>query len=155
MNTRFTNKFDAHAYEGDTITTEKDSFIITARIVRDDCAGRPDEVDEGFWPSRNKNDAGYCYPHLFDEQLAHAERIMKAWRNDEWFYCGIVLSVAKPVDIKGRVQHEVVISNHAASLWGLECNYPDSKNEYLTEVANELLSVACDVANECLKQIAA
>ena len=155
MSNQFKKSFDSYACEGDTITAEKDGYIITAKIVRDDCADRPDERDDGFWPSRNKDDAGYCYPHLFAEQQAHAEKVMKAWRNDEWFYCGIVLSVSKPVSIKGCVQHEVAISDHAASLWGIECNYPDSKNEYLTEVANELLDEALAFAGECLKQIAA
>jgi hypothetical protein len=32
-----------------------------------------------------------------------------------------------------------VLASHAASLWGIEANYPGADNSYLTEVANELL----------------
>ena len=55
---------------------------------------------------------------------------MAAWKNDEWIYCGIILAVA----IDG-----LVLTDHAASLWGIETNYPDSDNAYLAEAANELL----------------
>lgn len=70
--------------------------------------------------------------------------ILKAWCNDEWFYCGIVLSVLDN-------GHE--ISDHAASVWGIECNYPDSDNNYLAEVAEELLPEALAVAAEERKHL--
>lgn len=35
-----------------------------------------------------------------------------------------------------------MIDDHAASLWGVEANYPDTDNSYLCEVANELLPEA-------------
>jgi len=47
--------------------------------------------------------------------------------------CGVILSVA----IDG-----LTLDDHAASLWGIEANYPDSDNAYLSEAANELLSEA-------------
>ena len=62
---------------------------------------------------------------------------MAAWKNDEWFYCGVILSVA----VDG-----LVLTDHAVSLWGIEANYPDSDHAYLSEVANELLSEAMDAA---------
>jgi len=58
---------------------------------------------------------------------------MAAWKNDDWFYCGVILSVA----LEG-----ITLDRFAASLWGIEANYPDSDNSYLSEVANELLSEA-------------
>ena len=36
----------------------------------------------------------------------------------------------------------LTLDKFAASLWGIEANYPDSDNAYLSEVANELLSEA-------------
>src|SRR3990167_4484496 len=51
----------------------------------------------------------------FAEAQAKAEVVMDGWRKGDWFYCGIVLSVA----LEG-----VVIASHAASLWGIETNYP-------------------------------
>ena len=58
---------------------------------------------------------------------------MAAWKKDEWYYCGVILSVA----IDG-----ITLDDHAASLWGIEANYPDSDNAYLSEVAGELLPEA-------------
>ena len=61
---------------------------------------------------------------------------IERWNNDEWFYCGIVVSVF----FKG-----VELSDHAASLWGIDCNFGDD-NSYLSEVTKELEYEALDVA---------
>ena len=71
---------------------------------------------------------------------------MEAWRRDEWFYCGIVLSVA----LEG-----VTLDAHAASLWGIEANYPGSDNAYLTQVAQELLSEALDAGRAAARRLCA
>ncbi len=107
---KFNKAFKPFSCEGDMITTEIDGWTITARIERDNDT-RPDDFD--------------CFD---PEQI-------EAWKNDEWFYCGVVLAVEK---------NGVTLSKHAASLWGVECNYPGSKNEYLTEVSNELLDEAIE-----------
>jgi hypothetical protein len=61
-----------------------------------------------------------------------------AWDRDEWFFVGVVLSA---------YVGEVLIAKHAASLWGVECNYPGSDNVYLMDAANELLGDASEVAH--------
>lgn len=71
---------------------------------------------------------------------------MQAWREDEWFYCGIVLTVSRA---------GIILDDHAASLWGIEANYPDSDNAYLTDVANELLPEALDAARAALATLCA
>ena len=71
---------------------------------------------------------------------------MAAWLNDEWFYCGIILSVSIG---------ETILTDHAASLWGIEANYPESNNSYLTDVANELLPEAQDAAKVERKRLCA
>lgn len=58
---------------------------------------------------------------------------LKAWCDDEWSYVGVVISVSR---------NGVLLDDHAASLWGIECNYPFSDNSHLTEVANELIPEA-------------
>lgn len=140
----FTETFARFVCEGDAIHCEKDGFQITARIVRDDCPDAPDERQDGFWPSLYKDAPGFIGPgkkfrQRFEEAQAHAEHIMEAWRNDEWFYCGVILSVS----VAG-----VSLLDHAASLWGVESNYPDTDNSYLTETANELLAEAIDAARD-------
>jgi hypothetical protein len=69
---------------------------------------------------------------------------MSAWKAGDWFYCGIVLSVAF---------EDVVLNASACSLWGIEANYPGSDNAYLTEVANELLPEALAAARETLSRL--
>ena len=55
---------------------------------------------------------------------------------DQWLYCGIVLSIEK---------NGIMIEDHAASLWGIKCNFPGADNSYLSEVAQELESKAIEV----------
>jgi len=138
----FAVKFDSFVCEGDSLTCEAQGFTVTARLVRDDCKDAPDQRQDGFWPSLYKDAAGFIgagngWRERFDAAQARAEAVMEAWRKDEWFYCGIVLSVS----LEG-----VILDDHAASLWGIEANYPDSDNAYLSEVANELLPEALDAA---------
>ena len=136
----FAERFESFACEGDTISCQVEGFTITARIVADDCPDAPDQRQDGFWPSLYKDAAGFIGPgngfrQRFAEAQAKAEAVMEAWRKGEWFYCGIVLSVERD---------GIELDRHAASLWGIECNYPGSDNSYLAEVANELLAEALD-----------
>jgi hypothetical protein len=62
-----------------------------------------------------------------DYECYSADDIQR-WKDDEWFYGGLVVSVS----ING-----VELSDHAASLWGIDCNFGDD-NSYLAEVAKEL-----------------
>ena len=138
----FTEKFQNYACLGDSISVDIDDYTVTARIAHDDTGDKPNERDCGFWPSLDPNVAGFIgagnrWRKRFDEQQAKAESVMAAWLNDDWFYCGIILSVTIG---------ETELTDHAASLWGIEANYPDSKNAYLFQVANELLPEALDAA---------
>lgn len=136
----FTTPFGQIVCAGDTIETARDGFTITARIVRDECDDAPDERQDGFWPSLYKDAPGFIGPgnkfrQRFADAQAKADAVMKAWKADEWFYCGIVLCVTR---------HRVMLDPHAASLWGVEANYPDTDNSYLLTVANELLPEALE-----------
>lgn len=148
---RFPGKFDSFVCEGDAIACEIDGFEIVARIVRDDCPDAPDERQDGFWPSYDIGAPGFFGPGnkfrtRFAEAHKRAEEIMAAWKNDEWFYCGIVLSIAR---------EGVTLDDHAACLFGIEANYPDSDNSYLTEVANELLAETLDAGRAALARLCA
>jgi hypothetical protein len=141
----FTKGFSAYACMGDTITCEVDGVNATATIYRDDCSDRPDQRDDGFWPSRDPKAAGYVLPENFDAEHTKAERVMKAWKNDEWFYCGVAVTVEK-----NGVQ---LTKRYDNALWGVECNYPDSDNEYLLVVANELLPEALEEAKGVIAKL--
>lgn len=72
---------------------------------------------------------------------------LRAWCNDEWHWCGVVLSVS----IESDDGDDIELSGHAASLWGIESNGGD----YLIEVANELVDEALDVAKAIVGRIKA
>ncbi|MBR9806707.1 MAG: hypothetical protein GYB49_05740 [Alphaproteobacteria bacterium] len=146
----FTQHFNTYACEGDTISCEAEGFTVTARIVADDCPDTPDQRQDGFWPSLYKDAPGFIGPgngfrQRFAKAQAKAEAVMEAWRKDEWFYCGIVLSVERD---------SIELDRHAASLWGVECNYPGTDNSYLTSVANELLPEALDAGRAAAARLA-
>ena len=143
----FTEHFDSFVCEGDAITCVVNGLDVIARIHRDDCRDRPDERQDGSKacfrrPSLYKDAPGFIGPGnnfraRFAAAQAKAEAIMAAWEAGEWFYCGVVLSV----ECDGAM-----IEAHAASLWGVEANYPDTDNIYLQEVANDLLPEALAAA---------
>lgn len=181
----FTKKFDSFVCEGDTITCEVDGFDVTARIERDNDHGEPWKNEDGHgpvseWVRRGKRpgervlneDRGSFRYYDYEEAIKIAKRdgwgtmrpftgtpaqlaaiavdedfaALKAWCNDEWWYCGVVLSVER---------EGVTLDEHAASLWGIECNYPTGDNAYLTEVANELLSEALEAGRAVLEKLCA
>jgi len=95
----FLLQFDDYVCIGDTITCAVDGYTVTARIAHDETPDAPDERQDGFWPSLYKDDAGFIgsgngWRDRFDAAQARAERVMAAWKNDEWYYCGVILSVA-------------------------------------------------------------
>ena len=147
----FTERFCSFVCAGDTITCEADGFTVMAQIVLDDCRDAPHQRQDGFWPSLYIGDPGFIGPgnrfrERFAKAQAEAEAVMEGWRKGDWFYCGIVLSVS----LEG-----VTLDSHAASLWGVDANYPGSDNGYLTEVADELLPEALDTARAVLARLRA
>jgi hypothetical protein len=147
----FTRHFDRFACAGDTITAEHDGFTLTARIHLDDCGDKPDQRMDGFWPSLNPQSAGFIGEGKTAKQLTAAKRrasaIMNAWQRGEWFYCGIAVTVSRAgVDLTAEFSN---------ALWGIECNYPGTKNQYLRDVANELADEAILTAQQKLSELCA
>jgi len=62
---------------------------------------------------------------------------LEAWKRGEWQLYGMILSVW--VD-------DYRLDSHAASLWGIDCNFPGGDNTYLQEIANDLLPEALERA---------
>jgi len=174
----FTKGFNSYACEGDSISCEVEGFTIVATIERDldygppwresDCHGIVSE-----WRPKNtkrpgerilSQDRGSCRFYDWEASMQKAKtdgwssgdgtpgqraeravqkdfEVLKAWCEDEWCYCGIVLSVSK---------NGVDLEEHAASLWGIELNFPDSNNEYLLEVANDMIGEALEAGKKAL-----
>lgn len=112
-------QFPVYACEGDRIEWTAEGFDIVARLVYD---------------TDHEATADECYDPVAVER----------WRNDEWFFCGVVLSVAR---------NGVELSDHAASLWGIECNFSNTSNAYLSEVAQELEAEALETARAEMARI--
>jgi len=143
----FTKPFDKYACVGDKITCEVDGFAATATVYRDDYSDAPDKHDDGFWPSNDPKAAGYVLPENYDDEFLKALRVMQAWKDDRWFYCGVAVTVERAdIALNGK---------YANALWGIDCNYPGSDNAYLSEVANELLSEALDAAKASVGKLCA
>lgn len=144
----FTQHFDSYVCDGDQIHCTVDGgFTATATLHYDDCNDSPDERQDGFWPSHDPNDAGYVLPENFDKQQAIAEKVMRAWKNDEWHYFGVAVTIEKQgIELVDRYEHAVC---------GIEGNYPDGDNTYFREVANELLDEAIEIAKGKIAKLCA
>lgn len=130
-----TDKFDSYVCVGDEIECETGPFRVTARVVFDDHSS-PHDLDG----------PGCCFDTSDPDHGEENESIIAAWHNDEWFYCGIVLTVE-------LADTGTILTDHGASLWGIECNFPGGDNSYLMDVANELLQEAIDEANQIANRI--
>ena len=115
-------QFNSYACIGDKISWSKDGFDFVATLAED---------------SDSHVDDSECY----------SKKQIEAWKNDEWFFVGVVVSVAK---------NSVMLEDHAASLWGNDCNFPSRKknpNAYLSEVAQELEGEALETAKVRVMEI--
>ena len=153
MKTQFTRQFQKYACDGDSITCTVNGFECTATIHHDDCSDRPDERQDGFWPSLDPASAGYIgakSKSTLARHHARAERTMQAWLDNEWFYCGIAVTVSlRDVQLTKQFHHAV---------WGIECNLSNGRyrtNGYLRDVANELLDEALEDAQNVLDDLLA
>lgn len=127
---KFDGKFGPYCCEGDSIECVVEGLRIVARIIRDTDSHIDDDDSHNVDQSVTGCDA---------EQQRRLLAARKAWFDDEWFYCGVELSV---------YLDSTPLAEFAASLWSIECNYPGSDNSYLTEVANELLPEALAVGRD-------
>jgi hypothetical protein len=142
----FTQGFGKYTSDGAYIETTHGAFVLRATLYRDDCGDRPDERDDAFYPSRDPEAAGYVLPENFDAEMDKAKRAMAAWERDEWFYVGVAVAV--------ECEGVPLVDPYAFALWGVECNYPYSDNDYLREVANELAPEAIEAAKAKLAKLA-
>ena len=71
--------------------------------------------------------------------------VLRAYCDDDWTYCGIAVQVFyEDMELTGDYDH---------ALWGIELNYPDSENEYLNEIAGELLESALESAKKRVREL--
>lgn len=116
----FEQKFDTYVCEGDSISCEVGGFTVTALLIYDHDTSAH-EYDEDGW----------CFDTNDPEYGERNKEIIEAFDNGDWGYYLVILSVS--VD-------DLTLDDHAAVLGGVEGNFPNTDNSYLTDVANELLA---------------
>lgn len=150
----FKADFKPFVCEGDRITCTVDGLDCTATLYvdDDDRMHRPDQRQDGFWPSLNPGDAGYIGPKsrsTLARHMAHAKDVMRQWEQGEWQYFGVAVTVEK-----NGVQ---LTHQYGNALWGIEGNYPSKRkanpNKYFRTVANELLPDALSEAKAKLESL--
>ena len=100
----------------------------------------------------NNNPSGFTIRATISEDFdskpsdydCYSEEEIKQWKNDDWFFCGVILSVHKS---------GICLSHNATSLWGIECNFPGASNAYLSDIVEELESEALQEGESVLKKL--
>lgn len=126
MQAKFEKGFDSFAIVGEYISTNIGPFTVKARIESDEDSHIDD--DDSHNPDTSVTGCNA-------EQQASLLAARQAWFNNEWFYCGICLELW----LSGKC-----LDDNLAGSWSIECNYPNSDNRHLLEVANDLLSESID-----------
>jgi hypothetical protein len=135
----FTKNFDSYACDGDEITCDLPGGLkAVAKIEYDPDTGPPDENSDCFWPTLE--DVGGDINKL-QAKTIKANKVMRAWLDHEWCFVGVCVMVYGPEDEETGERDEMT-EEYDHALWGIDCNYPDSDNSYLMEVANDLLADA-------------
>lgn len=122
-------------------TRKPDGFYIQwhMRLEDDDCADRPDERQDGFWPSINPKDAGYIGtrdPDQLAAAQAAAQAIMDGWKRGDWRYVGVIAEARCLLVLNGvGTFYEL----QSPGCWGVESNAGDYLQEVFAEEKAELL----------------
>jgi hypothetical protein len=100
--------------------------------VTDSDCGRPDDNDEGFWPSLDRTAPGWIGDNperSYDEQMEAARERMAAFERGDWGYIGVRARAALAIPIGQGCSRLMTVES--AGLWGIES---DSDSEYLASV---------------------
>ena len=110
--------FSSYVCPGDSVMFEHGKFTFNVRLEYDD----------------------FSTPYEWE---CYSDSDITRWKNDYWFYGGLVVSVS---------YNGFHISDNIASLWGLECNFGND-NSFLMEYAGELVEEAREEAEELLEAV--
>jgi hypothetical protein len=108
------------------------------KTLNDDTIQDPASNDEGFWPSLDKDSAGYVGENpsvSFEKQMQQAKDRMDAYENNEWCYVG-VYAVAKIYDYNGS--NMTSYSLQSSGIWGVESDCNEALVEHYNEQIDEL-----------------
>lgn len=100
----------------------------------DDSTTRPDERDEGFWPSLASGSCGFCdcaSESEFEALERAATDRMAAWEAGEWEFVGVIAKATVYIPIGGNSFR--IMTLQSGGLWGIESD----AGAYLNDVFEE------------------
>lgn len=107
----------------------------TMETPRDDFASAPDQMQDGYWPSLDPQDAGFIGEGKTAADLKRetqkARLRYNRWLGDAWHYVGVVARAV--VFIPAGGQSFRVLELRSAGLWGIESD----AGKYLRDVYEE------------------
>lgn len=115
-------------------------------LIEDDSARRPDEMQDGFWPSLDPDDAGYIGPKTEAElaaEQAKCKRRMADYEAGARGYVGVIAR-AKCLIVRDGVGTYVNIDS--PGLWGIESDAGDYLNEVYREQCEDVKQMLADLA---------
>lgn len=122
-------------------TRKPDGFYVQFAMVTpmDDSGDTPEERNDGFWPSQDKDAAGYCglTGVAFEEAWQAAADCLEAWRRGDWYYVGVQ---AEARCLLVRDGHGTYYEFRSAGVWGIESDADDYLKEVYEEQKAELLA---------------
>lgn len=107
----------------------------TMETPRDNHASAPDQMQDGYWPSLDPEDAGFIGEGKTAADLKRetqkARLRYNRWLGDAWQYVGVVARAVVFIPAGGRSFR--VLELRSAGLWGIESD----SGSYLREVYEE------------------
>lgn len=100
-------------------------------LIDDPNNDRPDDRDDGFWPSHEPDAAGYVEPDNFEAARAEATSRMDRWESGDWNYVGVVARATLRIAVGQNTS--CLITINSPGVWGIESDAGD----YLATVFNE------------------
>lgn len=128
-------------------TKRPDGFYVQfQRVLEDDDStdDKPDDRDDGFWPSRDPKAAGYVLPENFDAEQAKAESRMADWKAYLWRYVGVR---ARALCMIVRNGVGTYINLDSPGVWGIESDSDEYLNEVYAEQIAELKDMIAAMQN--------
>lgn len=74
----------------------------------------------------------------------YSQKKVKDWQDGDWSFIGLIVSVSR---------NGIMLDEHAASLWGIECNYNSKSNLYLAQVCKDLEQDALAMGHKAIQRL--
>lgn len=109
------------------------------KLVEMQDADAPDQNDEGFWPSLDRDAAGWIGDNPekdFDTQMREARERYTAWENGDWNYIGVKAKALIFLKTGACVINYGPLES--SGLWGIESDADEYHAEVYAEQREEL-----------------